>query len=79
MGFSFKYTLEDMYRGAIETCREKGLLPYSTQFQNNGGNKKSSLDPQKKHSGNQETDLLPISKEKHVELQENGKIYIKTN
>nr|UBR90283.1 dihydroflavonol-4-reductase [Osmanthus fragrans] len=27
MGFSFKYTWEDMYRGAIETCREKRLLP----------------------------------------------------
>ncbi|XP_019253238.1 PREDICTED: dihydroflavonol 4-reductase-like isoform X2 [Nicotiana attenuata] len=31
MGFEFKYNLEDMYRGAIETCRLKGLLPYSTQ------------------------------------------------
>ncbi|KAL8491341.1 hypothetical protein ACS0TY_023100 [Phlomoides rotata] len=62
MGFSFKYTLEDMYRGAIETCREKGLLPYSTQFHNNGEN------------NNQETELLKISKEKHAELQENGKI-----
>nr|ABY25281.1 dihydroflavonol 4-reductase A [Convolvulus arvensis] len=29
MGFEFKYTLEDMYRGAIETLRKKGLLPYS--------------------------------------------------
>nr|ABY25290.1 dihydroflavonol 4-reductase [Evolvulus glomeratus] len=29
MGFQFKYTLEDMYRGAIETSRNKGLLPYS--------------------------------------------------
>nr|GMC96968.1 dihydroflavonol 4-reductase [Ipomoea batatas] len=31
MGFEFKYTLEDMYRGAIETLRKKGLLPYSTK------------------------------------------------
>lgn len=31
MGFQFKYTLEDMYRGAIETLRKKGLLPYSTK------------------------------------------------
>nr|UXX62034.1 dihydroflavonol-4-reductase [Paeonia suffruticosa] len=26
-GFEFKYNLEDMFVGAIETCREKGLLP----------------------------------------------------
>ncbi|XP_019182575.1 PREDICTED: dihydroflavonol 4-reductase-like [Ipomoea nil] len=31
MGFQFKYSLEDMYRGAIETLRKKGLLPYSTK------------------------------------------------
>ncbi|KAM7516232.1 hypothetical protein LguiA_005815 [Lonicera macranthoides] len=30
MGFEFKYTFEDMLKGAIDTCREKGLLPYST-------------------------------------------------
>ncbi|EPS71346.1 dihydroflavonol-4-reductase, partial [Genlisea aurea] len=36
MGFSFKYTLEDMFRGAIVTCREKGLLPHSTQISKNG-------------------------------------------
>ncbi|XP_059623620.1 dihydroflavonol 4-reductase-like [Cornus florida] len=29
MGFEFKYSLEDMFKGAIETCREKGLLPHS--------------------------------------------------
>ncbi|KAL8144087.1 hypothetical protein V2J09_017119 [Rumex salicifolius] len=26
-GFEFKYSLEDMFVGAVETCREKGLLP----------------------------------------------------
>nr|GLL26299.1 dihydroflavonol 4-reductase-like [Ipomoea trifida] len=31
LGFEFKYTLEDMYRGAIETLRKKGLLPFSTK------------------------------------------------
>nr|BAD34461.1 dihydroflavonol 4-reductase [Eustoma grandiflorum] len=31
MGFQYKYTLEDMFRGAIETCREKGLLPHSNE------------------------------------------------
>lgn len=30
MGFTFKYDLEDMFKGAIDTCRKKGLLPYST-------------------------------------------------
>nr|AOV62763.1 dihydroflavonol reductase 1 [Morus alba] len=27
MGFQYKYSLEDMFVGAIETCRQKGLLP----------------------------------------------------
>jgi bifunctional dihydroflavonol 4-reductase/flavanone 4-reductase len=27
LGFEFKYSLEDMFTGAVETCREKGLLP----------------------------------------------------
>ena len=27
LGFEFKYSLEDMYTEAIDTCREKGLLP----------------------------------------------------
>ncbi|CAA2960333.1 dihydroflavonol reductase [Olea europaea subsp. europaea] len=35
IGFTFKYTWEDMYTGAIETCREKGMLPYSTINQPN--------------------------------------------
>lgn len=41
MGFEFKYSLEDMYRGAIDTCREKGLLPYSseTPAKDNGNDK----------------------------------------
>ncbi|KAK4781552.1 hypothetical protein SAY86_015654 [Trapa natans] len=29
IGFEFKYSLEDMFVGAVETCREKGLLPLS--------------------------------------------------
>ncbi|KAI4320975.1 hypothetical protein MLD38_034402 [Melastoma candidum] len=29
MGFKFKYSLEDMFVGAVECCREKGLLPLS--------------------------------------------------
>ncbi|XP_062163931.1 bifunctional dihydroflavonol 4-reductase/flavanone 4-reductase-like [Alnus glutinosa] len=27
LGFQFKYSLEDMFVGAVETCRAKGLLP----------------------------------------------------
>ncbi|KAK9129831.1 hypothetical protein Sjap_010318 [Stephania japonica] len=27
MGFKYKYSLEDMYAGAIKSCKEKGLLP----------------------------------------------------
>ncbi|KAL9269037.1 Bifunctional dihydroflavonol 4-reductase/flavanone 4-reductase-like protein [Drosera capensis] len=30
-GFEFKYSLEDMFVGALETCRLKGLLPTSIQ------------------------------------------------
>ncbi|KAJ4971968.1 hypothetical protein NE237_005067 [Protea cynaroides] len=30
LGFEFKYSLEDMYMGAIETSREKGLIPKKT-------------------------------------------------
>ncbi|KAK3424832.1 dihydroflavonol 4-reductase [Eucalyptus grandis] len=29
LGFKYKYTLEDIFVGAVETCREKGLLPLS--------------------------------------------------
>ncbi|KDP38534.1 hypothetical protein JCGZ_04459 [Jatropha curcas] len=29
LGFQFKYNLEDMFTGAVETCRSKGLLPVS--------------------------------------------------
>ncbi|XP_076897835.1 dihydroflavonol 4-reductase [Bidens hawaiensis] len=29
MGFEFKYDLEEMFKGAIDSCREKGMLPYS--------------------------------------------------
>ncbi|CAK7346341.1 unnamed protein product [Dovyalis caffra] len=29
LGFEFKYSLEDMFVGALETCREKGLIPLS--------------------------------------------------
>ncbi|XP_057787328.1 dihydroflavonol 4-reductase-like [Salvia miltiorrhiza] len=75
MGFSFKYTLEEMFRGAIDSCREKGLLPFSTQIHTNGENKESTLNSQEKHTGidNQEKELHSITKEKHMTAGENGK------
>ncbi|KAK6150652.1 hypothetical protein DH2020_015584 [Rehmannia glutinosa] len=72
MGFSFKYTLEDMYRDAIETCREKGLLPYSTQVHTSGEEKEYLLNSLEKDSDSQGKELLPTSKEKHAEGQGNG-------
>lgn len=29
LGFEFKYNLEEMFGGAVDTCRAKGLLPLS--------------------------------------------------
>ncbi|KAK6245440.1 hypothetical protein SCA6_008530 [Theobroma cacao] len=31
LGFEFKCSLEDVFTGAVETCREKGLLPLSNE------------------------------------------------
>ena len=31
LGFGFKYNLEDMYVGAVETCQNKGLLPKAAE------------------------------------------------
>nr|ATP60541.1 dihydroflavonol 4-reductase 2 [Gentiana lutea var. aurantiaca] len=42
MGFQYKYSLEDMFRGAIDTCKEKGMLPHST------GHQKESTDTEVK-------------------------------
>ncbi|KAG5051930.1 hypothetical protein JHK87_004128 [Glycine soja] len=36
LGFQFKYSLEDMYTGAIDTCIEKGLLPKPAEIPANG-------------------------------------------
>ncbi|GAV76940.1 Epimerase domain-containing protein [Cephalotus follicularis] len=38
LGFQFKYSMEDMFFGAVETCREKGLLPPTYEIQGNGTN-----------------------------------------
>lgn len=31
LGFHYKYSLEDMFVEAVETCREKGLIPLSNE------------------------------------------------
>ncbi|KAL3624004.1 hypothetical protein CASFOL_032820 [Castilleja foliolosa] len=61
MGFSFKYTLEDMFREAIQTCREKQLLPYATQMN-------EPLNDQEKEP------LLTTKVKQVVGHEENGKI-----
>ncbi|WJX09297.1 alcohol dehydrogenase (NADP(+)) [Trifolium repens] len=40
LGFKFKYSLEDMFTGAVETCREKSLLPEAVEIPVNGTKKK---------------------------------------
>lgn len=37
LGFKFKYSLDDMFTGAVDTCRAKGLLPLS--YENHVGEK----------------------------------------
>lgn len=61
MGFQYKYTLEDMFRGAIDTCREKGLLPYSTQINENGKEKESLPSTTKEHTNGQVNGSVPNS------------------
>nr|AIY22763.1 dihydroflavonol 4-reductase [Iochroma calycinum] len=63
MGFQFKYTLEDMYKGAIETCRQKQLLPFSTgSTADNGQNKEA----------------IPISTENYASGKENAPVANRT-
>nr|APX42765.1 DFR [Solanum melongena] len=59
MGFEFKYTLEDMYQGAIETCRQKQLLPFSTR---------STLD------NGEDKETIPISTENYASGKENAPV-----
>lgn len=44
LGFEFKYSLEDMYEGAIQSCREKGLLLLDT----NRGHASGHIDREKR-------------------------------
>ncbi|XP_030446875.2 dihydroflavonol 4-reductase [Syzygium oleosum] len=37
LGFKYKYTLEDIFVGAVETCREKGLLPLAHEKKHANG------------------------------------------
>lgn len=36
LGFQFKYSLEDMFVEAVETCRAKGLLPLAAENRASG-------------------------------------------
>lgn len=58
MGFTFKYNLEDMIKGAIETCREKGLLPESTTLQENEQDKEFLFCVTEDHHNVHEKNLL---------------------
>uniref|UniRef100_A0A161ZW07 Dihydroflavonol 4-reductase n=1 Tax=Daucus carota subsp. sativus TaxID=79200 RepID=A0A161ZW07_DAUCS len=64
MGFTFKYNLEDMFKGAIETCREKGLLPNSTTLQENDQEKKYLFPATDDHHNGHEKDLFHHSIDK---------------
>ncbi|KAJ8567543.1 hypothetical protein K7X08_019751 [Anisodus acutangulus] len=59
MGFQFKYTLEDMYKGAIETCRQKQFLPLSTRNTADNG---------------QDKETIPISAENYARGKENAPV-----
>ncbi|CAK9152367.1 unnamed protein product [Ilex paraguariensis] len=54
MGFEFKYSLEDMYKGAIDTCREKGMLPNSIQHHATGQDKELLPSPSKNNANGQD-------------------------
>jgi bifunctional dihydroflavonol 4-reductase/flavanone 4-reductase len=45
LGFTFKYTVEDMFDAAIRTCREKGLIPLATVGGDGGSASVSPRDP----------------------------------
>nr|AII32285.1 dihydroflavonol 4-reductase/flavanone 4-reductase [Lonicera japonica] len=66
MGFEFKYTFEDMLKGAIDTCREKGLLPYSTDIPPNDHAKSllpNSIETEAKTANDHTRGFLPYSGE----------------
>ncbi|XP_072999313.1 dihydroflavonol 4-reductase [Typha latifolia] len=43
LGFKFKYSLEDMFDGAIQTCKEKGFLPLTTKKEHGNGHATKSI------------------------------------
>ena len=49
LGFQYKYSLEDMFVDAVETCREKGLIPLSNESKpNDGPNQRPNTKPEDK-------------------------------
>ncbi|PON93417.1 NAD(P)-binding domain containing protein [Trema orientale] len=48
LGFQYKYSLEDMFTGAVDTCRTKGLIPLTHETK---PEKKPENEPEKKPNG----------------------------
>ena len=40
LGFEYKHNLEEMYEDAIQSCREKGLLPHASEGGKPAGSRK---------------------------------------
>jgi hypothetical protein len=45
MGFKFKYSMEEMFDQAIQTCREMKLIPLSTKEESKEQNLNGSIEP----------------------------------
>lgn len=45
MGFEFKYGLKDMFSGAVDACKAKGLLPLANEKKPNGAAEKIDQSP----------------------------------
>ncbi|EXC19768.1 hypothetical protein L484_006343 [Morus notabilis] len=44
LSFQYKYSLENMFVGAVQTCREKGLLPLAHERRWHGGDNDDDYD-----------------------------------
>ncbi|PNT38225.1 hypothetical protein POPTR_005G229500v4 [Populus trichocarpa] len=70
LGFEFKYSLEEMFAGAVETCREKGLIPLSHEKQAAEDKLVGAVETCR------EKGPIPLSHEKQAveESKENGRV-----
>lgn len=63
LGFEFKYNLEDMFTGAVDSCRQKGLLALpNIEIKSNVTNEKEllPLPVEIKSNVTNEKELLPL-------------------